>query len=105
MGYNVDLKKKFQDYLHDLEGYSFRIERFDAECDSTIMDNKRILEWMEAAFIAGANTMAQDTLDTLGDYGTSLAGIDEVCYTRTQAFDIAADNLLLYYKTVLKDKE
>jgi len=49
--------------------------------------------------------MAQDTLDTLGDYGTSLAGINEVCYTRTQAFDIAADNLKMYYNIVLKDEE
>jgi hypothetical protein len=103
--YNVDLKKKFQDYLHDLEGYSFRIERFDAECDADIMNKERILEWMEAAFFAGANAMAQDTLDTLGDYGTSLAGINEVCYTRTQAFDIAADNLKMYYDIVLKDKQ
>ena len=102
---NIDLKAKFQDYFHDREGFALRSERFYDEFESGILREKRILMWLEAAFIQGARTMAQDTLDTLGDYATSVAGIDDECLTITQAFDAAKANLMIYYTQILQDAE
>ena len=47
--------------------------------------------------------MADDTLDTLGDYGTAVAGIDEPKYNATQCFDKARENLEDYFDRVIED--
>jgi len=102
---NIDLKAKFQDYFHEQEGGALRSERFYDEFQCGILREKRILMWMEAAFIQGARTMAQDTVDTLGDYATSVAGIEDECLTIEQAFDAAKANLMTYYTQILQDAE
>lgn len=101
----VDLDVKFMEYFHEQEGFGLRSERFyDAVNDG---DNPNLDEtmkaWLQAAFIQGARVMAQDTLDTLHDYGTAVSGINGVCLTGSQAFDSAASNLMLYYTQVLED--
>ena len=105
MGYNIDLRKKFKDYFNELEGFGLRSERFYTEFEAGIMREKRILEWLEAAYLQGARDMAQDTLETLGDYATFVAGIEEVVYTREQAYDAAGDSLMVYYTKVLDNAE
>jgi hypothetical protein len=105
MGQNVNLNQKFLEYFNEIENYGMRSERFYADLESQRHkeDSVLIVTWLKAAFISGARTMAQDTLDTLGDYGTAVAGINEVCYNRTQAFDSARINLMTYYTTVLDE--
>ena len=107
MGRKIDLKFKFNEYFMAPEGFSFRAERFyDAvESQRFAQDATLMVKWLEAAFIEGCRTMAQDTLDTLGDYATSVAGIDELVYNRTQAFDAARENLMVYYTQILSDVE
>lgn len=105
---NINLNTKFQQYFHEQEGFGLRSERFYDSLEA--FSNKPALTasmklWLEAAFIQGARTMAQDTVDTLRDYATAVAGIDEVCYTSEQAFDAAAENLMLYYTQILQDAE
>ena len=93
--------------------YSFRSERLyddltfivhNPNCTS-IKRMEMMTQWLKAAYLQGARDMAQDTLATLGDYATFLAGIDEVVYTREQAFDAAADNLMVYYTKVIDNAE
>ena len=108
MNKNIDLKEKFQQYFHQQEGFGLRSERFYEDLDIQRLyseDCVVMTKWLEAAFIQGARTMAQDTVDTLRDYATAVAGIDEVCYTSEQAFDASADNLMTYYTQVLQDAE
>lgn len=105
MGKPIDLAAKFKEYFHELEGYAFRSERFHEEFESGMMRERRILEWMRAAYMQGARDMAQDTIETLGDYATALAGIKDFVYNGEQAYDAAAENLGVYYKQVLKDTE
>lgn len=105
---NTDLKAKFEEYFHEPEGFGLRSERFHESLDA--FSNKAALAasmklWLEAAFVQGARVMAQDSVDTLRDYGTAVAGIDELCYNRSEAFDAAADNLMLYYTQILQDAE
>ena len=105
---NINLNTKFQQYFHEQEGFGLRSERFYDSLEA--FSNKPALTasmklWLEAAFIQGARTMALDTVDTLRDYATAVAGIDEVCYTSEQAFDAAAENLMLYYTQILQDAE
>ena len=105
---NIDLKEKFQQYFHEPEGFALRSERFYDSLDAGGMQPALAASmklWLEAAFIQGARAMAQDTVDTLRDYATSVAGIDEACYNSTQAFDVSADNLMTYYTQVLQDVE
>ena len=104
---NIDLKEKFQQYFHEQEGFGLRSERFYADIESQRLKEDSVLmkTWLEAAFIQGVRTAAQDTVDTLRDYATAVAGIDDVYYTRTKAFDVAADNLMVYYTQILQDIE
>ena len=102
---NIDLKKEFEEYFHELEGFGLRSERFYADIESQRHkeDYEVMTEWLEAAFIQGARSMAQDTVDTLRDYGTAVAGVNDVCVTQSKAFDISADNLMTYYTQILSD--
>ena len=104
---NINLKEKFQQYFHEQEGFASRSERFYDSLDA-FSKKERFYDsmelWLEAAFIQGAKTIAQDTVDTLRDYATSVAG-GQVYYTSEQAFDDSADNLTTYYTQILQDAE
>lgn len=113
MSERIDLNKAFLNYFNESEGFSLRSERFYDDVRSILTNpalssasrNKLMRGWLEAAFIQGARTMAQDTLDTLGDYATAVAGIDEKVYNRSEAFDAAKDNLMVYFTQILQDSE
>lgn len=99
MGQVTNLKEKFLEYFNQLESYGLRSERFYEDYYATeSKDPERMVEWLEAAFMAGAEAMAHDTLATLGDYATAMAGVEGQKYTSTQAFDVSAENLETYYQ-------
>lgn len=102
MGRPIDLKAKFKEHFNEPEGFALRAERFYEEFEFGLMSETRIMAWLESAYMQGARDMAQDTIETLGDYATALAGINEVVYTREQAYDAAAENLEHYYSDVLE---
>lgn len=102
---NLDLKAEFREYFNELEGFGIRSERFYAEFEAGIMREKRILEWMEAAYIAGAREMAQDTLDTLGDYACACAGLEPELITPETVYDRAEHSLHVYYTKILDNAE
>lgn len=99
----LDLQKAFNEYFLELEGYHLRCERFYNDVEMAPPD--RMVEWMQAAFMEGARAMANDTIDTLRDYGTSMAGIDSLVYTPTEAFDMAAENLEPYFRQLFDKDE
>lgn len=113
MGKTIDLKEQFLAYFNEQEGYGLRSERLHDDLIYIVWNPgctsaKRmeiVTKWMEAAYRQGARDMAQDTVDTLGDYATAVAGIDEVVYTREAAFDAAKDNLMVYYTQVLDEDQ
>jgi len=98
------MKDGFKSYLYEIENYGMRVERLELELD-TIMGMKRLLEWMEAAYQRGAQDMASNTLETLGDYAAAMEGLSEPHYTASESFDAAADNLKVYYDDIFKDVE
>lgn len=103
---NLNLKAEFREYIDELEvdeleGFTLRSERFYAEFEAGIMREKRILEWMEAAYIAGAQAMAQDTLDTLGDYACACAGLEPELIKPETVYDNAQHSLHVYYTKIL----
>jgi hypothetical protein len=51
----LEIKKQFDEWMYELEGYSFRYERFWDDVDSAINsnDNQRIMTWMRTAFQMG----------------------------------------------------
>ena len=98
---NLDLNAEFREYIDELEGFTLRSERFYAEFEAGIMREKRILEWMEAAYIAGAREMAQETLDILGDYACACAGLEPELIKPEEVYDRAHSNLMVYYTKVL----
>lgn len=104
MGKQLDLKNEFRNYLYELENYCYRVERFydDLEHNRT---HERMTQWLEAAFICGARAVANDTVETLLDYGTAVAGVDgdKKVYNRTEAFDAAANNLVAYYSDIFDE--
>lgn len=57
-----------------------------------------LIPMIRAAYEQGALDMAKDTIDTLGDYGTAVAGCPEVLITPTQKYDDVAKSLYAYYK-------
>lgn len=101
----MNLKTNFEKYLNEIESYASRLERLYDEVESGMMRESRILEWMQAAYEQGCKDMAQDTLDTLGDYATALAGISDIVYTRESAHDAVRVNLIAYYDMILKSND
>jgi len=100
---NLDINEAFENYFHELEGHSLRAERFYDDAEILPIERRQLLlkTWLEAAFLEGAKAIAKDTLETLGDYATSVAGINSIRYNLTEAFDIAAVDLESYYDQVL----
>ena len=48
MGTNIDLKKKFQEYFYELEGFSLRAERFFDEFKFESAQEQKITQvWIE----------------------------------------------------------
>ena len=105
MGQNIDLKREFDDWLD--------VDLLDEDLiciiNNPLMTSTKRMEimtnWLRSAFLAGARTMAQDSLDTLRDYGTAVAGCETPVRNPTQCFDNAADNLMVYYTQVLDKAE
>lgn len=52
--------------------------------------------WMRQAYLQGAQTMAQDLLDTLADYACACEGLDPEMVTPAEIFDRARENLFVY---------
>ena len=105
MGTNIDLKKKFQEYFYELEGFSLRSERFFDEFKFESAQEQKIIKWLEAAYRQGACDMAQDTVDTLGDYAAAVAGLKSEMVTPDQVYDKARSSLIAYYNDVLDETE
>lgn len=113
MGISIDLKEKFNEYFNEQEGYSLRSDRYFDDITTMMVDSqysvdyrvKLLTRWMEASFIQGARIMAQDTLDTLRDYATSMSEIDSSEKNTSQCIDNAADYLMIYYTKVLDRAE
>ena len=87
----IDLKEEFRKYFDELEGNGIRSERFYDE--------------REAAYIAGARAMAQDTLDTLGDYACACAGLEPELIKPETVYDRAEHSLQVYYTKILDNAE
>lgn len=100
---NLNLKAEFREYIDELEGFNLRSERFYAEFEAGIMREKRILEWMEAAYIAGAREMAMDALDILGDYACACAGLEPELIKPEEVYDRAQHSLQVYYTKIFDD--
>lgn len=59
------LKKAFLEFFNAQEGFSLRSERFYAEFEAGILREKRLILWMEEAFIAGAKSEHKHWLNIL----------------------------------------
>lgn len=55
---------------------------------------------LKAAFEAGVKWAVQETLDTLGDYGTACAGLGSEQITPEEIYDRVAANLRVYYAQI-----
>ena len=105
MGKNIDLQEKFLEYFNEQEGYALRSERFYEEFESGMMREKRIIEWIKAAYLQGARDMAQDTVETLGDYACAVSGCKPEVIKPEEVYDRAQNSLMVYYTKVLDNAE
>lgn len=96
---NINIDDSFDYYFNEMESFSFRSERFAQDVSE---GNVEIMKkWLHAAFVKGASVVAQDSINTLNDYATAVAGINEPTYTAEQMYDRAASDLSAYYEQVL----
>ncbi len=86
---NLNLKAEFREYY--LESFANR--------------PTGIYHELEAAYIAGAREMAQDTLDTLGDYACACAGLEPELIKPEEVYDRAEHSLQVYYTKILDNAE
>jgi hypothetical protein len=86
---NLNLKAEFREYY--LEAFANR--------------PAGIYDELEAAYIAGAREMAQDTLDTLGDYACACAGLEPRLIKPETVYDTAEADLMVYYAKILDNAE
>ena len=101
-----DLREEFLKYMNEVKDFESKSEALHEYSEAGIMKEKRILEWLEEAYIAGAKSMAQDTLDTLGDYACALAGCEKELIGPEEVYDKAHISLMVYYAQIfdLDDK-
>jgi len=94
----LDLSATFKQwfYTDKYSDYGSRAEYVTTSFDATMA---------EAAYKEGAAKMGRDLYETLLDYGTAMAGIEDTKYNYTEAFEMAAQNLLVYVERVLKQSE
>lgn len=102
---NFDLREEFLKYMNEVKDFESKSEALHEYSEAGIMQEKRILEWLEEAYIAGARSMAQDTLDTLGDYACALAGCEKELIGPEEVYDRAHSNLMVYYTKILDNAE
>lgn len=102
----IDLDEKFMNWFHERESYHLRSERFydDVNVQSAESRANIMTSWLRAAYIYGVAVAAQDSVDTLNQYGTSVAGVTEPLCNLTECYDRSAGNLLAYWDDVL-DKD
>lgn len=101
MGKCINLDDEFLKYFHENEGFHLRSERFYEDCCNS--DPAVLVKWIKAAYMEGARCISKDTIDTLYDYGTAVAGINSVTYTPSESFDNSAVNLESYFNKVLNN--
>ena len=99
----INLEDEFNSWFNEIEMYCLRSERFYEELPS--MTSHKMIDWLKAAYMHGIKTAAQDSVDTLRDYSTSLSGIDAYTYNPDEAYAGCAVSLDVYWQDVLKDKE
>jgi len=51
----IEIRKKFEEWFEEMEGYSFRYERFwdDFDYAKESKDNQRMVKWLRTAFEMG----------------------------------------------------
>ena len=103
MGKAFEVGQAFTQYWNTQEGHHLMAERCVAEIvQATGYEQITLIRaWMEYAFVAGAKAMADDTVDTLLDYGTAVAGLGTDITELSQVYDAAANSLTDYYAEVL----
>ena len=99
----INLEDEFNSWFNEIETYCLRSERFYEELPS--MTSHQMLDWLKAAYMQGAKIAAQDSVDTLRDYSTSLVGIGGFTYNPDEAYSACAVSLDCYWQDVFKDKE
>lgn len=96
-----DLREEFLKYMNEVKDFESKSEVLHEYSEAGIMQEKRILEWLEESYIAGARSMAQDTLDILGDYACACAGLEPRLIKPETVYDIVESDLQFYYDKIL----
>jgi hypothetical protein len=95
----LDLNKSFKQWFYTDKYSAYggsRAEYVTTSYDATMA---------EAAYKEGAAKIGRDLYQTLLDYATAMAGIEDTKYNSSQAFEMAAQNILVYVERVLKQSE
>jgi len=103
----TDLNEKFLGWFLEMESFSFRAQRFldDATIEDVTKRQDILMEWLRNAYLKGARDMAQDTIETLGDYGAAVAGCDAELIVPSKKYDDAAESLTPYFAKILDEAE
>ena len=91
----LDLEKSYEEWFCFDDYGSFGSSR------AMYITESRPEPFVRAAYMEGARRMAQDILNTLGDYATALSGIEGSMVTPSEVFDRARENLEPYLQEVL----
>lgn len=96
-----NLREEFLKYMNEVKDFESKSEVLHEYSEAGMMQENRILEWLEESYIAGARSMAQDTLDILGDYACALAGCEKELIGPEEVYDKAHISLMAYYTNIL----
>ena len=99
MPQQLDLTKSFDQWFYKDKYSAYggsRAEYVTTSFDATMA---------KASYNEGASKMGHDIYVTLLYYATAMSGIEDVKYNSSQAFEMAAQNILNYVQDVLKQAE
>lgn len=99
MGKIIDLNSKFNEWYNTPIGYSLLAELAYEDAANPV----KLMEWLKLAYMQGAKDMATEDVDALYDFGTAIAGTNEIIKLE-DGFDQAADNLKSYHQQLFKNE-
>jgi hypothetical protein len=96
---DANFSKKIEDYCDD----SLKDDIYDVLAGYCTHDTQveKLVDMFRNAYKAGLRDAAQDSVDTLLQYGTVVAGLPKKDITPTELYDTAANALMVYFTRTL----
>jgi hydroxypyruvate isomerase len=104
----TNFDSKFYDWFGELDNETLRCEKLYHDLSlyrTNEQQAAKVVQWLKAAYDQGVRDAAQDSVDTLRQYATALAGIRVEESDFSEIYDHCAVNLASYWHETLNKQD